>query len=618
MATPRSSGGSRKRTYLHSREVDAIKNPTKLFQKINSGDWDGALDALYDRSADASVWISGQTRDGQNSADIAWKYLPLHLICMQKRPPLNLLKELLRVFPSAAAMSTPHDGNLAIHYACESGCDSSELLWEVLACLLEAYPASLEVKNFKDRSPLLLCNGKTRQVLMGVVRTRKQAAAGKKNKYEHRNDEAGSTGRDKKFYHKERRQPPPLNAHLLPPLIDDDESVNYEDDAEDMSEQDLAWQTGQLPASYRVKSNKTSVTSRSSREDELREQVESLADQSKSQQKVIAKLNERLHQLTHQDEDTVAEDAKLLCQRILSKAEADSVKFRTQIQQLQAENEQMKQEAAKQDELVLKTLVDIRDALWHKGDQLNLNLFNDNSDSADSKTNEAPTKCIKLSGQIVVALGAVFSRMESNEEKLRSQTKSLEEQVSNSEVQIKSAQSVNQNLRLEKEALIKKQRDLENKISDLRDEKEAVEQSLADAKEKNSTLAVTNKSLQEQIRTPVEDGYVRQHFQFSDVDSLHGGLQSCQHTIDENEAKIASLLKDQELLKEKNRSLKDTILMNNEKYFNKVQELGEKYSELEKVNADLRKKVASLSVNDKTRSSLKVSLEGEDELLYEV
>jgi predicted nucleic acid-binding Zn-ribbon protein len=59
--------------------------------------------------------------------------------------------------------------------------------------------------------------------------------------------------------------------------------------------------------------------------------------------------------------------------------------------------------------------------------------------------------------------------------------------------------------------------------------------------------------------------------------------------------------------------------MNNEKYLNKVEELGEKYSDLEKVNSDLRKRIREAAAkNEKNRSSLKVSLEGDDELLYEV
>jgi uncharacterized protein YoxC len=129
-----------------------------------------------------------------------------------------------------------------------------------------------------------------------------------------------------------------------------------------------------------------------------------------------------------------------------------------------------------------------------------------------------------------------------------------------------------------------------------------------------------NRSLQQQNNT---GDAARKHFQFDDLDLEQGddtsqSFQLVQQTLEENKTRIDSLLKEQELLMEKNRSLKDTILMNNEKYLNKVQELGEKYTDLEKVNSDLRKRIRESLAKDKARSSLKVSLEGDNELLYEV
>jgi hypothetical protein len=622
LATPRSSGGSRKhrQKFYHDqrpnrREVDAIKNPTHLFQKINSGDWQGALDALLNRPIDASVWISRQ-RQNDRDTDISWKYLPLHLLCLQKRPPLKLLQQLIQVYPNAASMSTPHDGNLAIHYVCESGCDSHELLSGVLVALLDANPQSLEAKNFQGKTPLLLCSAKTRQVLMGVLRMRKQSAASNK-KNEHRNDVSGYSPhlREKALYFREQRHPPPFDAHLLPPLMDNVSDV-YDDESDNDSEQGSTWQTETHAASNR--SNHASTDPSSYSENELREQIEALTRQNKSQQQTISQLNDRLKHLTSKKEDTVAEDAKLLCQRILSKAEADSVKFRTEIQQLQAEKEQLNEGASRREKMLLQTLMNVRDVLSDKAERMKLNLFNEDTESTASQ--DSSSQYSGLSKQLIEALTTVFTHTETNEDKLRSQVKSLEEKAVNYDVQHKTDKSVNQNLNQEKEALIKKQRELERNISQLRNEKESVEKSLADVKEKNSSLIVMNRSLQQQNNT---GDAARKHFQFDDLDLEQGddtsqSFQLVQQTLEENKTRIDSLLKEQELLMEKNRSLKDTIFMNNEKYLNKVQELGEKYTDLEKVNSDLRKRIRESLAKDKARSSLKVSLEGDNELLYEV
>ena len=520
-------------------------------------------------------------------------------------------------------MSTPHDGNLPIHYACESGCDSQELSSGVLSALLDAFPQGLECKNFKGKKPLILCNTKTRHVLLGVLKTRKQSVA-KRNKPEQRCDSSGYSPPEKALYQREYRNPPPLNAHLLPPLMDEDETESYEEEESvDNSEGlDSAWQSDKQASrnqSNRDLSSLHQMGSSKYTENELQQQIEVLISQNRSQQQTISQLNDRLKHITSKDEDNVASDAKLLCQRILSKAEADSVKFRTQIQQLQEEKEQMRQDASRREKMILETLMNVRDLLTEKGEKMKLNLFHQDEDIESAPSQDSTTQYNNLSSQLMEALGTVFSHMETGRDKLQSQVKSLEDTVSNYDVIHKTAQSVNQNLQREKEVLTKRQRDLERKLTELQDEKDSVEQSLADVKEKNSSLVVMNRSLQQQTET--NEG-VREHFKFNDIDcegdDVSQSLPVIQQTLEENKTQIATLLKEQEVLKEKNRSLKDTILMNNEKYLNKVHDLGEKYSDLEQVNSDLRKRIREFLKNDKVRSSLKVSLEGEDELLYEV
>ena len=530
------------------------------------------------------------------------------------------------MYPPAASMSTPHDGNLPIHYACESGCDSQELLSGVLSALLDAYPQGLEGKNFKGTTPLLLCSTKTRQVLLGVLKKRKQNAAKRCHKYEQRSDSSGYSPREKANYQREYRNPPPLNAHLLPPLMDEDETESFEEENESVTNSeglDSAWQNETQTATNQC--NRTSISPNQRgpskyTENELQQQIEVLISQNRSQQQTISQLNERLKHITSKDEDTVASDAKLLCERILSKAEADSVKFRTQVQQMQEEKEKMREDASRREKMILETLMNVRDLLAEKGEKMKLNLFHDDQEITPAPSQDSTTQYNNLSSQLMEALGTVFSHMETGQDKLQGQVKSLEETVSNYEVMNKTSQSVNQNLQREKEVLIKRQRELERKITEVQDEKDTVEQSLADVKEKNSSLVVMNRSLQQQIDS--NGGGVREHFKFNDIDfegdDASQSLPVMQQTLEENKAQIANLLKEQEILKEKNRSLKDTILMNNEKYLNKVQDLGEKYSDLESVNSDLRKRIREFLKNDKARSALKVSLEGEDELLYEV
>ena len=147
-----------------NNEVDVIKNPTDLFRKINSSDWDGALNIVKNNPSDASIWISRSKDNGP-----AWKYLPLHLICLQQHPHEELFMALLQSYPQAASLPTPHDGNLPIHYACESGCDNEH----VFAALLASFPQSLEVENNKSKTPLLMCHVKSRGLLMKVLRQRK-------------------------------------------------------------------------------------------------------------------------------------------------------------------------------------------------------------------------------------------------------------------------------------------------------------------------------------------------------------------------------------------------------------------------------------------------------------
>ena len=149
---------------LEERQVDAYENPTVVFQCINYGDWDGAADRAASHPKEAATWIvrhetspttqststdrgrKGKTDD--NEEKIKWRYLPLHLACLQRNPSLRLVKQLLAVFPSAASRCD-HDGNLPLHLVCNSSGGKNQ---GIVRLLVDAYPKGSSKKNSKRRT----------------------------------------------------------------------------------------------------------------------------------------------------------------------------------------------------------------------------------------------------------------------------------------------------------------------------------------------------------------------------------------------------------------------------------------------------------------------------------
>ena len=149
---------------FEERQVDAYENPTVVFQCINYGDWDGAADRASSHPKEAATWIvrhetspttqstptdrgrKGKTED--NEEKIKWRYLPLHLACLQRNPSLRLVKQLLAVFPSAASRCD-HDGNLPLHLVCNSSGGKNQ---GIVQLLVDAYPKGSRKKNSKRRT----------------------------------------------------------------------------------------------------------------------------------------------------------------------------------------------------------------------------------------------------------------------------------------------------------------------------------------------------------------------------------------------------------------------------------------------------------------------------------
>jgi len=674
IAVSQNGNRSRKNSRKSSNEVDAVGNPTELFRRINSGDWEGALNAVKTNPVEASIWVS---RRKNNDGGLAWKYLPLHLICLQQRPPLELFLALLQFYPQAASLSTPHDGNLPIHYVCESGCDDEH----VFGALLASFPKSLEIKNNKDKTPLLVCHTRSRGLLMKVLRQRKplpfsdgQHKQNKRDKdkkssrpsrkgSEQRNDI--DTSSHERTHSSEYRQ----GLHNLPPQtmparFAQNRHSNFVD-----AESTIDWVNSKTPkaSNHRRSSKKQVVTdetpffatktssssdgddttdtgsylsskttelaltalnylypsyqgdSQQSEDDDgpIQEQhVRSLTKKNAAQQQTIKDLTKKLDEITSSNEGNT--ESSKLCERILAKAEEDNIGFRTQIQKLRDEKEEIRRTADLKEKADKKHLDQMRNILRQKGSEMKIDVFGDGSSSRSSGDSSGSKD------QIVEALKTVLSHMDERNKSLDTKIDSLEAALSTSEVALKMTQSKNHALQGEKDSMVKERRELESRASILDEEKDRMQTGLGDLKDRISTLSVIKQSLEEQLDS-LSNGELKQENNKlrSELSHLNAQLsrmrkekenavesQHDHHATVEMEEKITSLL-------EKNRSLKDAIMFNNEKYSKKVQELGERYSTLEKSNKELRQSLASRSSNG-TQPDMRVHLEGESKLLYEV
>lgn len=669
----RSNSGS-KQGQPSCYEVDAIGNPTELFRRINSGDWDGALEAVQINPTDASVWIS---RRRSNEDGLAWKYLPLHLICLQQRIPTKLLHALLDFYPQAASLGTPHDGNLPIHYVCESGCDDER----VFAALLAACPAALEVKNAKGKTPLLLCHSKSRGILMDVLRQRKAPSLNdgserskrekkdrKKSRKADRRNEIDTTRKDATSTPEHRQQPlqrrPPQTTparyvkHRRPTRFDDNDvnephgwevetprvsnnrrqsekqSTSSSKDSSSFFTSSSASADDDTDTASYISSKTTEFVSTALNylvpssyqgaqpqeggdETAVQDQVRSLTKENAAQRRAIEDLTKQLDRLNSSNEANT--ENSRLCERILAKAEADNVSFRSQIQQLRDEKEKMLRAADLKEREHQECMERMRAMICEKATALKIDVFDDGSSHRSSGSG-------RENDQITEALKTLMSHMDDRNANLHSTITTLEANLSKSEVSLKTIHSKCKILQGERDTAVKKQRELERKTTILEEEKEKTQVGLSDLKDRVSTLTVINHSLQEQVDSISNSQVKKENDQFkSELSRLNAKLAQMKDEKDSEakiqyEEQVAEMEKKIDTLLEKNRSLKKTILTNNETYSKKVLELGEKYSTLEKANKDLRHSLAKKPVLDRAHSSLKVSLDegGENKLLYEV
>jgi len=272
-----------------------------------------------------------------------------------------------------------------------------------------------------------------------------------------------------------------------------------------------------------------------------------------------------------------------LCERILAKAESNSVELRAQIQQLQTEKNKLEEEVKLKESLMEENLNTLTKALIEQEDKSKITLFQQKEESSYSNL-----VCI------TEAVLRLLSQVESQNESFREQINALQTQLSETEVKHKSVLANNLVLQQEKYSITEERDNLEALVTTLEDEKESLKKELSHEKERTSSLKVINHSLQEQIDSAIGElpGNERdlrvQLRQLSAELLIMKDDQTNSVESQRYQKQIASLLEDQQLMRQKNHTLKETIRENNEQYSKKIMELERKFEAIEQHNEMLR------------------------------
>ena len=127
-------------------EVDFYRNPTELFRWVNYRRWEGAQNRALTCPEEVKTWI---VSTDQNTNQIQWRHLPLHLCCMQSQIPVALLETMVRIFPESTQRQD-HDGMTALHLACVKG----GITEQVAMILLSYNPGAVCTTDNHNRTPL--------------------------------------------------------------------------------------------------------------------------------------------------------------------------------------------------------------------------------------------------------------------------------------------------------------------------------------------------------------------------------------------------------------------------------------------------------------------------------
>lgn len=545
---------------------------------------------------------------------------------------------------------------------------------EVFWTLLAVFPESLELKNHLNKTPLVMCQPRSRAVLMKVLKKRQTRASlgerqGKKKRDNARKNhqigivanaecenrqEYESTDRDSS----QLRQPPKttparLVAHRrrLKTFVDTSHDPRTEDDRQfDITEATPkranlrsrkaggvgpALSSAQPPVitvSSALPSHDNSSTTASSyltyKTNEFAHAALSYLYPSYGDSKDespnevfedevgnLRRENARQQKIVEELSEKLTQSSPdNIAERLMAKAEEDKVELRTRMRLLEEENVKCKEETK-------VFLNDMKALLCKKAEMLGMSLFDNESTPTTAQM------------QTVEALRTVLTHMDERHDNLRSKTTKLETELCNAQVSLKKCQAKVHILQGEKESQIKAQHGLERKVTILEEEKEAVQSGLASLKDRVCSLTVINQNLQEQVESMSGSNVQRENDQFRlELKRLH--VQLTQMKDDKEEAektecnqqqaaemaqRIEALEAERDTLQERCRQMKGTILSNNEKHSTTMSDLAAKYDKLERYNDELRRRLKCSRPS--SASELKVSLGPEVEgnkLLYEV
>ena len=256
----------------------------------------------------------------------------------------------------------------------------------------------------------------------------------------------------------------------------------------------------------------------------------------------------------------------------MAKAEADNVSFRTRIQELQDERNELMRKSEAKEIANMQCFEQIRQTLSNRATYMKINIFNDGStpweslDDSDKERNE-----------IAEALQTVLSHMDDRNNVLHTKISSLEVDLNETEIALKKIQIKDSHRDSEKVVMSKQYREVERKAAILEEDKTMVQSGLSHLKDRVSTLTVINQSLQDQIDA-MESSQVKQENDQLKLEVTHLEEKLAEMVAEKDNATQSKYSQEQavelekkiELLTEKNRLLKDTILANNDKYSKKL------------------------------------------------
>jgi hypothetical protein len=136
--------------------------------------WPAVLQSLHDDPHCASTWLYGI--DENSKKPRVWKRLPIHLALLLGAP-LEIIQELIRVYPSSIAMADPSSGCLPLHMACCCN-DASVDQCGIATHVLNTFPNATKAVDNHGRLPLhmAVCSKASFPVIAALVQHDPQAA----------------------------------------------------------------------------------------------------------------------------------------------------------------------------------------------------------------------------------------------------------------------------------------------------------------------------------------------------------------------------------------------------------------------------------------------------------